>query len=65
LAVLVVTIAAGALLGIVGMVLAAPLLSAAVRISADLAASREHANADAPVSDRVEPPPGAPQPGRS
>jgi predicted PurR-regulated permease PerM len=65
LAVLVVTIAAGALLGIVGMVLAAPLLSAAVRISADLAASRERANADAPVSDRVEPPPGAPQPGRS
>ena len=37
LAVLIVTIAAGALFGIVGMVLAAPLVSAAVRISADLA----------------------------
>ena len=40
LAVLVVTIASGALFGIVGMVVAAPLVSAAVRISADLAASR-------------------------
>jgi predicted PurR-regulated permease PerM len=40
LVVLVVTIGAGALFGAVGMVLAAPLTSAAVRISADLAAMR-------------------------
>ncbi len=40
LVVLVVTIGAGALFGTVGMVLAAPLTSAAVRISADLAAMR-------------------------
>jgi putative heme transporter len=65
LAVLVVTIAAGALLGVVGMVVAAPLLSAAVRISADLAAGRERANVEAPVSDPVEPGPVAPQPGQS
>jgi putative heme transporter len=65
LAVLVVTIAAGALLGIVGMIVAAPLLSAAVRISADLAAGRERAEAEARVSDRAEPRPVAPQPGQS
>jgi putative heme transporter len=67
LAVLVVTIAAGALLGVVGMVVAAPLVSAAVRISADLAAARARAaeEAPAPVSDRAEPGPVAPQPGRS
>ena len=47
LAVLVVTIAAGALFGIVGMVVAAPLVSAAVRISADLAASRARAAEEA------------------
>lgn len=40
LVVLIVTIGAGALFGAVGMVLAAPLTSAAVRISADLAAMR-------------------------
>ena len=37
LAVLVVTIAGGALFGAVGLILAAPLVSAAVRISDDLA----------------------------
>jgi predicted PurR-regulated permease PerM len=42
LAVLIVTIAGGCLFGTVGLVLAAPLLSAAVRISADLRASAEH-----------------------
>jgi predicted PurR-regulated permease PerM len=36
LAVLIATIAGGCLFGTVGLVLAAPLLSAAVRISADL-----------------------------
>jgi predicted PurR-regulated permease PerM len=65
LAVLVVTIASGALFGIVGMVIAAPLVSAAVRISADLAASRARAAQEAPVSDRAEPVPVVPQPGQS
>jgi predicted PurR-regulated permease PerM len=41
LAVLVVTIAGGALFGAVGLILAAPLTAAAVRISADLARARE------------------------
>jgi predicted PurR-regulated permease PerM len=40
LAVLVVTIAGGALFGAVGLILAAPLTSAVVRISADLARAR-------------------------
>ena len=43
LAVLIVTIAAGALFGTVGMVVAAPLTSAAVKISGDLAVRRERA----------------------
>ena len=41
LAVLVVTIAGGALFGAVGLILAAPLVSAATRISADLSRARE------------------------
>ncbi len=41
LAVLIVTIAGGCLFGTVGLVLAAPLLSAAVKISADLTAAAE------------------------
>ena len=45
LAVLIVTIAGGALFGMVGLVLAAPLTSAAVRISADLARARAEAEA--------------------
>jgi predicted PurR-regulated permease PerM len=50
LAVLVVTIAGGCLFGTVGLVLAAPLLSAAVRISADLtAAAEEESPAEAPA----------------
>ena len=40
LAVLVVTIAGGAMFGTIGLVLAAPLTSAAARISADLARAR-------------------------
>jgi predicted PurR-regulated permease PerM len=49
LAVLVVTIAGGSLFGAVGLILAAPVTSAAVRISADLARAREKsAAADAP-----------------
>src|SRR3954453_307682 len=65
LAVLIVTIASGALFGVVGMVVAAPLVSAAVRISADLAASRARAAETVGVSDRAEPGPVVPQPGRS
>ena len=66
LAVLVVTIGSGALFGIVGMVVAAPLLSAAVRISADLAAARARtAEEAAAVSARAEPGPVVPQPGQS
>jgi predicted PurR-regulated permease PerM len=64
LAVLVVTIASGALFGIVGMVIAAPLVSAAVRISADLAASRAR-DAEEAVSDRAEPGPVVPRPGQA
>jgi putative heme transporter len=41
LAVLIVTIAGGALFGAVGLILAAPMVSAVVRISADLAKARE------------------------
>ena len=51
LAVLVVTIAGGALFGTIGLVLAAPLTSAVVRISADLARARaEEAPPAAPPS---------------
>jgi predicted PurR-regulated permease PerM len=52
LAVLIVTIAGGALFGTVGLVLAAPLTSAAVKISADVARAR------APVGERPTPEPG-------
>jgi len=52
LAVLIVTIAGGALFGSVGLILAAPLTAAAVRISADLGRAREH----------EEGPPGEPAP---
>ena len=45
LAVLIATIAGGCLFGTVGLVLAAPLLSAAVRISADLSAAEREAEA--------------------
>ena len=51
LAVLIVTIAGGCLFGTVGLVLAAPLLSAAVRISADLTAASEESSQDAPVPE--------------
>jgi predicted PurR-regulated permease PerM len=47
LAVLIATIAGGCLFGTVGLVLAAPLLSAAVRIVADLTAAEEGAGAEA------------------
>jgi predicted PurR-regulated permease PerM len=53
LAVLIVTIAGGSLFGTIGLVLAAPLTSAAVKISADLARARaaeEGAATDAPTT---------------
>jgi len=46
LAVLIATIAGGCLFGTVGLVLAAPLLSAAVRISSDLTAAAENEQAE-------------------
>jgi putative heme transporter len=55
LAVLIVTIAGGALFGTIGLVLAAPLTAAAVKISADLARARAR-EGEQPDS----PPPGAP-----
>jgi putative heme transporter len=51
LAVLVVTIAGGALFGAVGLILAAPLISAAVRISADLARARAEEGSEAAIGD--------------
>lgn len=56
LAVLIVTIAGGALFGSIGLILAAPLTSAAVRISADLARARAELPDDAPAGQ------AAPQP---
>lgn len=50
LAVLVVTIAGGALFGAVGLILAAPITSAVVRISADLARARTEAAAEPAAS---------------
>lgn len=49
LAVLIATIAGGCLFGTVGLVLAAPLLSAAVRIQADLSAAAEEARGGGPA----------------
>jgi len=63
LAVLIVTIAGGALFGTVGLIVAAPLVSAVVRISADLARVRaaEAAEADAAAASAGAEP--APAPG--
>ena len=60
LAVLIVTIAGGALFGALGLILAAPLTSAITRISADLGeARREQAAAAAAAAEAAEPPPAA------
>ena len=53
LAVLIVTIAGGALFGAVGLILAAPLTSAVTRISADLAEARAKEQA---ASQNASPP---------
>ncbi len=59
LVVLIVTIGAGALFGMIGLVLAAPLTSAAVHISADLARARAAAlAAEEEVAGEPEPAPG-------
>jgi putative heme transporter len=59
LAVLIATIAGGCLFGTVGLVLAAPLLSAAVKISADLTAAVEaEEGAEAPSKSAPIPPSG-------
>jgi predicted PurR-regulated permease PerM len=63
LAVLVVTIAGGAIFGTIGLVLAAPITSAVVRISADLARARaEQDAAEAPAPPPPEPSPPTPEP---
>jgi predicted PurR-regulated permease PerM len=67
LAVLIVTIGGGALFGAVGLILAAPLTSAAVRISADLARARQaEAGAEGTPGGEATPggesPPGGPEP---
>jgi predicted PurR-regulated permease PerM len=59
LVVLIVTISAGALFGMVGLVLAAPLTSAAVHIAADLARAKAAA---ASKAEAAAPPPDAPEP---
>ncbi|MGH2931987.1 MAG: AI-2E family transporter [Gaiellaceae bacterium] len=53
LAVLFVTIAAGSLFGMIGLILAAPLTSAAVHISRDLRAARAAVRAEEPVATPV------------
>jgi predicted PurR-regulated permease PerM len=60
LVVLIVTVGAGALFGMVGLVLAAPLTSAAVHISADLARAKAAAAREAEAS--AQPPPEATEP---
>jgi predicted PurR-regulated permease PerM len=51
LVVLVVTISAGCIFGTIGLILAAPLLSAAVHITADLARARAKVTADAAATE--------------
>ncbi len=58
LAVLVVTIAGGALFGMVGLVLAAPVASAVVRIVADVAATRDALISTADADTAPQPAPG-------
>jgi predicted PurR-regulated permease PerM len=62
LAVLIVTIAGGALFGTIGLVLAAPLVSAAVRISADLSAASGAAEREEEAPGPAPPEGAAPDP---
>jgi predicted PurR-regulated permease PerM len=59
LAVLIVTIAGGALFGAVGLILGAPLTAAITKISADLARARAEEEAEAAAAAAAEPEPGA------
>jgi predicted PurR-regulated permease PerM len=59
LAVLIVTIAGGSLFGTIGLVLAAPLVSAAVRISTDVSAARSAAEREEEAPEQTTPPEGA------
>ena len=59
LAVLIVTIAGGALFGTIGLILAAPLTSAAVHVSTDVARARAREEAAAPRTPDPTTPPGA------
>ncbi|MFN8112211.1 MAG: AI-2E family transporter [Solirubrobacterales bacterium] len=61
LAVLIVTIAGGAMFGTLGLIIAAPVVAAVVRISADLAKARAELEEGA-NEDRTEPGAGAPEP---
>jgi predicted PurR-regulated permease PerM len=61
LVVLVVTIAGGCLFGTLGLILAAPLLSAAVHITGDLAQARAAASAKAPTGESSPPLPNPSQ----
>jgi putative heme transporter len=63
LAVLIVTIAGGCLFGTVGLVLAAPLVSAAVKISADLAGAQAAAEREEKERPPQADPSEAPEPG--
>ena len=62
LVVLVVTIAAGCLFGMIGLVLAAPLTSAAVHIMRELGAARDGDRAQSPEAEPPLPPPTPLQP---
>jgi predicted PurR-regulated permease PerM len=63
LAVLIVTIAGGSLFGTIGLVLAAPLTSAAVRISADLSRARARQEGDEAEPEAPPPPASGHEPG--
>jgi putative heme transporter len=62
LVVLVVTISAGCIFGTIGLILAAPLLSAAVHITADLARARAKVTEDAAAAESPSPPLPEPSP---
>ena len=62
LVVLIVTIGFGSLFGMIGMVLAAPLTSAAIHISRELAQAKALEAAEAAESAPARPPPTAPNP---
>jgi len=60
LAVLIVTISAGALFGMIGMIVAAPLLSAGVHIARQLSAAKSRAAPDVPPQPDAAPQPSGP-----